>query len=74
VVQLRDCESKKVAKLATEWRALVARIQDRTQTPEDLTYDAITFSRLGMFAIRPLRALNNPPLAALPGLVFALVH
>ena len=60
-----DADSKPLAAIATETRALAARARDRRLSVEELTASTFTVSNLGMFDVRSFTAVINPPQVAI---------
>ena len=60
-----DADSKPLAVIATETRALAARARDRRLSVEELTASTFTVSNLGMFDVRSFTAVINPPQVAI---------
>jgi pyruvate dehydrogenase E2 component (dihydrolipoamide acetyltransferase) len=60
-----DADSKSLAVIASETRALVARARDRRLSVEELTASTFTVSNLGMFDVRSFTAVINPPQVAI---------
>jgi pyruvate dehydrogenase E2 component (dihydrolipoamide acetyltransferase) len=60
-----DADKKGLAQIATEARALAARVRERTITPPELSGATFTVSNLGMYGISNFHAVINPPQAAI---------
>jgi pyruvate dehydrogenase E2 component (dihydrolipoamide acetyltransferase) len=60
-----DADRKTVADIATESRALAARVRDGSVTPGELAGGTFSISNLGMFGIDSFSAVINPPQAAI---------
>jgi len=65
VPTLFDADSKTVATIAMETRALIAACGDGTVTPPQLAAGTFTVSNLGMFGVDAFHAVLNPPQAAI---------
>jgi pyruvate dehydrogenase E2 component (dihydrolipoamide acetyltransferase) len=62
---IRAADTKRVAEIASEVRALAGRCRDGTITPPELEGSVITISNLGMFGIDRFLAVINPPETAI---------
>jgi pyruvate dehydrogenase E2 component (dihydrolipoamide acetyltransferase) len=62
---IRAADTKRVAEIAMEVRALAGRCRDGTITPPELEGSVITISNLGMFGIDRFLAVINPPETAI---------
>jgi pyruvate dehydrogenase E2 component (dihydrolipoamide acetyltransferase) len=60
-----DADSKSLAVIAAEARALVTRAHARRLSPEELGASTFTVSNLGMFGVRSFTAVINPPQVAI---------
>jgi pyruvate dehydrogenase E2 component (dihydrolipoamide acetyltransferase) len=60
-----DADSKSLAVIAAEARALVTRAHARRLSPEELAASTFTVSNLGMFGVRSFTAVINPPQVAI---------
>jgi pyruvate dehydrogenase E2 component (dihydrolipoamide acetyltransferase) len=60
-----DADRKGLRQIATETRALAARVRDGTVTPPELSGGTFTVSNLGMFGIDSFAAVINPPQAGI---------
>jgi len=60
-----DADRKGLAQIATESRALAARVRDGEITPPELSGGTFTVSNLGMFGISNFHAVINSPQAAI---------
>ena len=60
-----DADSKGLREIATESRALAARVREGTITPPELSGGTFTVSNLGMFGVTSFSAVINPPQAAI---------
>ena len=60
-----DADLKGLRQIATETRALAARVRDGTITPPELSGGTFTVSNLGMYGISNFHAVINPPQAAI---------
>jgi len=60
-----DADLKGLRQIATESRALAARVRDGTITPPELSGGTFTVSNLGMYGVTSFSAVINPPQAAL---------
>jgi pyruvate dehydrogenase E2 component (dihydrolipoamide acetyltransferase) len=60
-----DTDHKTLGQIATETRALAARVRDNTITPPELSGGTFTVSNLGMYGIRQFTAIINAPQAAI---------
>jgi pyruvate dehydrogenase E2 component (dihydrolipoamide acetyltransferase) len=60
-----DADSKGLRQIATEARALAARVREGSITPPELSGGTFTVSNLGMFGISNFHAVINPPQAAI---------
>ena len=60
-----DADEKGLRQIATETRALAARVREGTITPPELSGGTFTVSNLGMFGVTTFSAVINPPQAAI---------
>ncbi len=60
-----DADRKGLGEIATETRALAARVRKGTITPPELSGGTFTVSNLGMFGVSSFSAVINPPQAAI---------
>jgi pyruvate dehydrogenase E2 component (dihydrolipoamide acetyltransferase) len=60
-----DADQKGLRQIATETRALAARVRDGTVTPPELSGGTFTVSNLGMYGITNFAAVINPPQAGI---------
>ncbi len=60
-----DADLKGLRQIATETRALAARVREATITPPELSGGTFTVSNLGMYGISNFQAVINPPQAAI---------
>jgi pyruvate dehydrogenase E2 component (dihydrolipoamide acetyltransferase) len=60
-----DADLKGLRQIATETRALAARVRDGSITPPELSGGTFTVSNLGMYGITNFAAVINPPQAAI---------
>ena len=60
-----DADAKGLRQIATEARALAARVRDGSITPPELSGGTFTVSNLGMFGVTSFSAVINPPQAAI---------
>ena len=60
-----DADDKGLRQIATETRALAARVREGTITPPELSGGTFTVSNLGMFGVSSFSAVINPPQAAI---------
>jgi pyruvate dehydrogenase E2 component (dihydrolipoamide acetyltransferase) len=60
-----DADRKTLREIATETRALAARVRDGSVTPPELSGGTFTVSNLGMYGVREFVAIINPPQAGL---------
>ena len=60
-----DADRKGLRQIATESRALAARVRERTITPPELSGGTFTVSNLGMYGISNFHAVINSPQAAI---------
>ena len=60
-----DADKKGLRQIATETRALAARVREGTITPPELSGGTFTVSNLGMFGVTTFSAVINPPQAAI---------
>jgi pyruvate dehydrogenase E2 component (dihydrolipoamide acetyltransferase) len=60
-----DADLKGLRQIATETRALAARVRDATITPPELSGGTFTVSNLGMYGVTVFSAVINPPQAAI---------
>ena len=60
-----DADSKGLRRIATETRALAARVRDGQITPPELSGGTFTVSNLGMFGIENFAAVINTPQAGI---------
>jgi pyruvate dehydrogenase E2 component (dihydrolipoyllysine-residue acetyltransferase) len=62
-----DADQKGLRQIATEARALAARVRDQSITPPELSGATFTVSNLGMFGISNFHPIINSPQAAILG-------
>jgi pyruvate dehydrogenase E2 component (dihydrolipoamide acetyltransferase) len=60
-----DADRKGLTRIATEARALAARVREGTVTPPELSGGTFTVSNLGMYGISNFQAVINSPQAAI---------
>jgi pyruvate dehydrogenase E2 component (dihydrolipoamide acetyltransferase) len=60
-----DADQKGLARIATEARALAARVRDGSITPPELSGGTFTVSNLGMYGISNFHAVINTPQAGI---------
>jgi pyruvate dehydrogenase E2 component (dihydrolipoamide acetyltransferase) len=60
-----DADAKGLRQIATETRALAARVREGTITPPELSGGTFTVSNLGMYGVTSFSAVINPPQAAI---------
>lgn len=60
-----DADTKGLRQIATETRALAARVRDGSITPPELSGGTFTVSNLGMYGVTSFSAVINPPQAAI---------
>ena len=60
-----DADLKGLRQIATETRALAARVREGTITPPELSGGTFTVSNLGMYGVTAFSAVINPPQAAI---------
>ncbi len=60
-----DADGKGLRQIASEMRALAARVREGTITPPELSGGTFTVSNLGMFGVSSFSAVINPPQAAI---------
>jgi pyruvate dehydrogenase E2 component (dihydrolipoamide acetyltransferase) len=60
-----DADLKGLRQIATETRALAARVREGSITPPELSGGTFTVSNLGMYGITNFAAVINPPQAAI---------
>ena len=60
-----DTDLKGLAQIATESRALAAKVRDGTITPPELSGGTFTVSNLGMYGVSNFHAVINQPQAAI---------
>jgi pyruvate dehydrogenase E2 component (dihydrolipoyllysine-residue acetyltransferase) len=60
-----DADLKGLRQIATETRALAARVREGTITPPELSGGTFTVSNLGMYGVTSFSAVINPPQAAI---------
>ncbi len=60
-----DADTKTLAQLAAETRALAERARSGALTPSDVADATFTISNLGMYGITQFTAILNPPQAAI---------
>jgi pyruvate dehydrogenase E2 component (dihydrolipoamide acetyltransferase) len=65
VATVFDADQKGLRLIASETRALAARVREGTVTPPELSGGTFTVSNLGMFGIDSFDAVINPPQAAI---------
>ena len=64
-VVVRDAESKPLAKIGAEIRAMAARAREGKVQPSDIEGSTFTTSNLGMYGIEHFAAIINPPEVAI---------
>jgi pyruvate dehydrogenase E2 component (dihydrolipoamide acetyltransferase) len=62
-----DADTKGLRQIATEARALAAKVRDQTITPPELSGATFTVSNLGMYGISNFHPIINSPQAAILG-------
>ena len=62
---LRNCESRELAELNTDWKDLVARARTRRLNPEEFTGASFQISNMGMFDVSYFDAIATPGLSAI---------
>jgi dihydrolipoamide dehydrogenase len=62
---LRDCETRELSELNTDWKDLVARARSRHLNPEEFTGATFQISNMGMFDVSYFDAIATPGLAAI---------
>jgi len=62
---LRNCESRELAELNTDWKGLVERARSRRLNPEEFTGATFQISNMGMFGVSYFDAIATPGLAAI---------
>jgi dihydrolipoamide dehydrogenase len=62
---LRNCESRELAELNNDWKALVERARSRRLNPEEFTGATFQISNMGMFDVSYFDAIATPGLAAI---------
>jgi pyruvate dehydrogenase E2 component (dihydrolipoamide acetyltransferase) len=62
---VKDCDTKSLARIAQESRALVARAREGRMQADDMIGGTFTISNLGMFGVDDFIAIINPPQAAI---------
>ena len=62
---LRNCESRELAELNTDWKDLVARARTRRLNPEEFTGATFQISNMGMFGVSYFDAIATPGLSAI---------
>jgi dihydrolipoamide dehydrogenase len=62
---LRNCESRELAELNTDWKALVERARSRRLNPEEFTGATFQISNMGMYGVSYFDAIATPGLAAI---------
>jgi dihydrolipoamide dehydrogenase len=62
---LRNCESRELADLNTDWKDLVARARTRRLNPEEFTGATFQISNMGMFDVSYFDAIATPGLSAI---------
>jgi pyruvate dehydrogenase E2 component (dihydrolipoamide acetyltransferase) len=60
-----DADLKGLRQIASETRALAARVREGTITPPELSGGTFTVSNLGMYGVTAFSAVINPPQAAI---------
>ncbi|MCO5327038.1 MAG: 2-oxo acid dehydrogenase subunit E2 [Solirubrobacterales bacterium] len=60
-----DVDTKGLRQIATETRALAARVRDGSITPPELSGGTFTVSNLGMYGVTSFSAVINPPQAGI---------
>jgi pyruvate dehydrogenase E2 component (dihydrolipoamide acetyltransferase) len=60
-----DADAKSLTEIATETRALAARVREGVITPPELSGGTFTVSNLGMYGVTSFTAIINPPQAAI---------
>ncbi len=60
-----DADAKTLTQIATDARALAAKVREGTIAPPDLAGGTFTVSNLGMFGVSRFTAVINPPQAAI---------
>ena len=60
-----DADRKGLSRIASDARALAARVRDGQITPPELSGGTFTVSNLGMYGVRSFGAVINPPQAAI---------
>ena len=60
-----DADLKGLRQIATETRALAARVREGSITPPELSGGTFTVSNLGMYGVTSFSAVINPPQAAI---------
>jgi pyruvate dehydrogenase E2 component (dihydrolipoamide acetyltransferase) len=65
VPTLFDADQKGLRQIATETRALAAKVRDQTITPPELSGATFTVSNLGMYGVESFEAVINSPQAAI---------
>ena len=62
---LRNCESRELAELNTNWKDLVSRARTRHLKPEEFTGASFQISNMGMFGVSYFDAIATPGLSAI---------
>ena len=62
---LRNCESRELAELNTDWKGLVERARSRRLNPEEFTGATFQISNMGMYGVSYFDAIATPGLAAI---------
>ena len=62
---LRNCESRELSELNTDWKGLVARARTRHLNPEEFTGATFQISNMGMFDVSYFDAIATPGLSAI---------
>jgi pyruvate dehydrogenase E2 component (dihydrolipoamide acetyltransferase) len=62
---VRDADTKTVAQIATDIRALAAKAKNKKLSPEEMSNGTFSISNLGMFGIDNFAAVINPPEGAI---------
>jgi dihydrolipoamide dehydrogenase len=62
---LRDCESRELSELNSDWKDLVARARTRHLNPEEFTGATFQISNMGMLGVSYFDAIATPGLAAI---------
>ncbi len=67
VPTIKDADKKGVAEIATDFRALVARVREGKAGPDDLTGGTFTITNLGMYEVDAFTPIINLPEVAILG-------